>query len=536
MATNKVNTISFGPSQQDLQAQQIDLQRRQQIADALRAQSLAPLESQMVSGRVVPTSPWLGAIKLAQAAIANSSQGQNATDEAALGQEAAKRQAAALRALAPAGTFDEQMSGGLGMDAAMTDQRPQVDQGTRDRWAKILSANQYDSQLGRDLLKNELTLTDEQRNLLAQGIDPKAYGQARLAKEVAGGVTNVAAGTSVYNPSQGRFVASAPDFGSGIQGGFGPNGQPQVGRIAGSEVIPQMAGERARAEAAGRAGFNTITVNTTNGPVLMTEEQAAGLTGGAPPPERPVVPNMGFPPGANVPAPMPNAEGARLSILQGERQQIMARPDSDPRKQGDLAAITREIQAMSGGQRQAGIPLMSKAQEALQVGEAENTVALAKDLAMKAQSPEAQAAFSDLKSTIKLAERAEPLLEKATGSLVGTVRDKVLGAVGISSEASRAAAELNILGGELVGKVPRFSGPTSDSDRNFYVDMAGRVADSTRPVEDRKAALRQLKALAQDRIRTRQDSLPARAAEKVQNPSGASRSIDDLLNKYSGGR
>lgn len=521
MATNKVNTISFGPSQQDLQAQQIDLQRRQQIADALRAQSLAPLESQMVSGRVVPTSPWLGAIKLAQAAIANSSQGQNATDEAALGQEAAKRQAAALRALAPAGTFDEPVPGGLGMDAAMTDQRPQVDQGTRDRWAKILSANQYDPQLGRDLLKNELTLTDEQRNLLAQGIDPQAYGRARLAKEQAGGVTNVAAGTSVYNPSQGRFVASAPDFGSGIQGGFGPNGQPQMGRIAGAEVIPQMAGERARAEAGGRAGFNMIPINTPNGPVLMTEEQAAQMAGG------------GARPNPNAPVNFTASNGVSINLSGKNPQQIIqaAQASGDPQV---MQAVSEWMN--SGGQPQApGIPLISPQQQALQVGQAENAVALARDLQKNAQSPESQQKISDAQSVIGLLDEAAPFIGSATGSTVGSLRDSALGLVGRSTGAAQDAARLAAIGGQLTSKMPKMSGPQSDKDVQLYREMAGRIGDPTVPSETKLAAAETIRRLNQKYLDQNQGSMAADALKQTKG-AGKKQSIDDLLNKYGGGR
>src|SRR6185369_14978876 len=397
MATKSPNMISFGPSQQDLQAQQIDLARRQQIADALRAQSLAPIESQMVSGRVVPTSPWLGAIKLAQAGLANQAQSQNAADEAALGQASAQRQAAALRALAPAGTFDQSQEP-VQLGNGLTEEPPtsKVDQATKSRWAKILAANSYDPALAKKLLENELTTPEETRNLIAQGIDPTAFGKARLGKEVAGGVTNVAAGTSVFNPQTGQFVAAAPDFANGVQGGFGPNGQPQVSRIAGSDVLPQIAGEKARAEAAGRAGYNTITVNTPNGPVLLTEEQAAQLAGG------------GRQPQANAPVSFQASNGVSINMAGRTPQQIIqaAQASGDPQVMQAVGEWMR-----SGGQQsqgQPGIPLMSKAQEAMQVGQAENQVALARDLAKNAQSPEAQQKIADAQSVVGLLQEASP--------------------------------------------------------------------------------------------------------------------------------
>jgi len=520
MPTLKPNTISFGPSQQDLQAEQIDLQRRQQFADALRAQSLQPLESQMVSGRVVPTSPWLGAIKLAQAALANSSQKQNTADELALGKASAARQAAALRALAPQGALDPVEDLGQGITSANVGGQPPVDQATRNRWAQILAAGQYDPQLGRDLLKNALTETDEQKNLLAQGIDPNAYGKAKLAKERAGGVTNVAAGTSVFNPSTNQFVAAAPDFANGVQGGFGPNGQPQINRIAGSEIIPQMAGQKARAEAGARAGYDLITVNTPNGPVLMTSEQAAQLSGG------------GQQANPTAPVNFTASNGVSINLAGKTPQQIMqaAQASGDPQVMQAVGEWARSGQQSQGAP---GIPLMSKAQEAAQVGQAENAVALAKDLAKNAQSPESQQKIADAQSVIGLLDEAAPFINTATGSTVGSLRDSALGLVGRSTSAGQDAARLAAIGGQLVSKQPKMSGPQSDKDVQLYREMAGRIGDPSVPAEMKQAAAETIRRLNEKYLQQNQGSMAAQALKQTRGPSKGA-SLDDLLNKYGG--
>lgn len=529
MATNKPNTISFGPSQQDLQAEQIDLQRRQQFADALRAQSLAPLESQMVSGRVVKTSPWLGAIKLAQAAIANSSQKQNASDEAALGQSAAARQAAALRALAPAGAFDQpqDLGQGISSDTPSAQTQPgQADQATRARWAQLLAANQYDPQLGRDLLKNELSQTDEQRNLQAQGIDPRAFGKARLSGEQAKGVTNVAAGTSVFNPSSGQFVASAPDFANGIQGGFGPNGQPQINRIAGSQNIPQMAGEKAGAVARAEAGYNLIEVNTPNGPVLMTKEQAAQLSGGG----------GGQRPNQNAPVNFNASNGVSLNLSGKTPQQIVqaAQQSGDPQVMQAVGEwMNSGAQQQQAAPQQAGIPLMSKAQEATQVGQAENAVALAKDLARNAQSPESQQKIADAQSVIGLLDEAAPFLDTATSSTAGNLRDSALGLIGRSTTAGQDAARLSAIGGQLTSKQPKMSGPQSDKDVLLYREMAGRIGDPTVPSETKRAAAETIRRLNIKYLQQNQGGMASQALDKTRG-NGKATSLDDLINKYGG--
>jgi hypothetical protein len=47
--------------------------------------------------------------------------------------------------------------------------------------------------------------------------------------------------------------------------------------------------------------------------------------------------------------------------------------------------------------------------------------------------------------------------------------------------------------------VPRFEGPQSENDRKSYEAAAGRLADSTRPNEDRLAAARVLIRIMEER-------------------------------------
>lgn len=513
-----VRTISFGPGNADLEVQQAELMRRQQMVDALRQNALTPRGTQSVSGIAVQQSPLETLAQLGQIAASTYSQKKIEQQQGDLAKQRAQRQADALKALAPAGVFDNQAANG----EAPTTMDAGPDPETRQRWAKILAAGQYNPELANTLLKEELTRTDEQRNMAAQGIDPRQFGQARLAGEIAKGVTNVAPGTSVFNPSTNRFVAAAPDFGAGIQGGYGANGLPQMERIQGSEVIGQMAGDKARAEAAGRAGFNTITVNTPNGPVMMTEEQAAQMAGGG----------SAAPRSQEAPVNFTASNGVSINLAGQTPQRIIqaAQASGDPQV---MQAVNEWMNSGRAPQGQVGIPLQTEAQKEAEIRAVQNAADIEKDLRIKAQSPEAQAAYKDLGATVKLTNAAEPLLQSATGSTLGSLRDKAYGVVGASTKASQAAAQLKVIGGELVGKVPRFSGPTSDSDRKFYIDMAGRVGDETAPVGDRLAALQTLRQFAAQRMEEQAGSLPAQAAEAVRNPKQQP-SIDDLMKKYGG--
>lgn len=79
---------------------------------------------------------------------------------------------------------------------------------------------------------------------------------------------------------------------------------------------------------------------------------------------------------------------------------------------------------------------------------------------------------------------------KPTSSGLGTLADKAASLVGVAPEGAKEAARLRAIGGALVAKMPRMEGPQSDYDVQNYIDMAGRVGDSTIPLESRIEALK----------------------------------------------
>lgn len=120
---------------------------------------------------------------------------------------------------------------------------------------------------------------------------------------------------------------------------------------------------------------------------------------------------------------------------------------------------------------------------------------------------EAQAGAQATAETTKKGKSADNLLSyinqaetilregKATGSMLGTGVAKVKGWVGKSDASTQANQKLQTISGWLTGNVPRFEGPQSDADRKYYVDMAGRVGDTTIPIDDRLAALDEVKRI-----------------------------------------
>jgi hypothetical protein len=114
---------------------------------------------------------------------------------------------------------------------------------------------------------------------------------------------------------------------------------------------------------------------------------------------------------------------------------------------------------------------------------------------LEAKAEERNKPIAEAKESISLINQAESLLDKATASLTGTGVDVLAGAVGVSTEGAKAAAQLKAIQGALVAKMPKMSGPQSDKDVLLYREMAGQIGDSTLPVGTRKAALETIREI-----------------------------------------
>jgi hypothetical protein len=99
---------------------------------------------------------------------------------------------------------------------------------------------------------------------------------------------------------------------------------------------------------------------------------------------------------------------------------------------------------------------------------------------------------SDAKGVQTLLEGADTLIDIATGSIAGNVRDKFAAAFGYSTEPAQAAAELKILQANLMLQQPRMEGPQSNADQLLYREMAGQIGDPEVPAATKKAALRKI--------------------------------------------
>lgn len=118
--------------------------------------------------------------------------------------------------------------------------------------------------------------------------------------------------------------------------------------------------------------------------------------------------------------------------------------------------------------------------------------------ASKANNPQAQAQNEEamrIQRVDTILPEVEKLLPKATGSYAGVALDFLGKGIGVSTEGAKATAQLKTLAGQLVALMPKMSGPQSDKDVQMYREMAGELADDTKPIATRLAALQSIKQL-----------------------------------------
>ena len=108
---------------------------------------------------------------------------------------------------------------------------------------------------------------------------------------------------------------------------------------------------------------------------------------------------------------------------------------------------------------------------------------------------EGQKRTTDANDVLSLLDEVDKLLPKSTGSRIGAAADWTAGAFGHATEGAKTVAQLKMIQGALVSKMPKMSGPQSDKDVLLYREMAGQVGDPSLPVETRQAAASMLRKL-----------------------------------------
>lgn len=134
-----------------------------------------------------------------------------------------------------------------------------------------------------------------------------------------------------------------------------------------------------------------------------------------------------------------------------------------------------------------------------------NQLPIPPQISMAGVSPKKQAEMkgeqlATLQTNVKNAYEAYPvvkeiqtLLPKATSGYLGQGWKQANRLFGLSTESSPIDTQLDILGTKLIMMQPRFEGPQGVLDVKLYEKAAGDIGNANLPVEDRLAALEQIK-------------------------------------------
>lgn len=117
------------------------------------------------------------------------------------------------------------------------------------------------------------------------------------------------------------------------------------------------------------------------------------------------------------------------------------------------------------------------------------------DLATAPKGSQAERARMSERIKNTLGDDTEQLIKEATGSFVGNIRDKSASAFGITTDPAKANATLKLRAATLAGNMPRFEGPQSDADRQYYLEMAGDLANPNKTTQEKLMALEELRRI-----------------------------------------
>lgn len=322
----------------DVAAEQMALVRRQQMVDLLRQQAVTPTEQQTAGGMAVPISPMNGLAKMAAAYLAGKRQTDIDSKTLDLNKQMAQRYAQILgggasatdaATAAPVALAQGAAQGSVGPTAANAQRMdtlttPQSGQPGGDSFGMSnLLRGSVVGQLGGDSAASaywdRFKLPEGVKTADLYGVPRSEMAAALRREQAAKGQMMVREGSTVTQTQPDGSMTpmfTAPDLKQGANITW-KGGAPVADPIQGLQQInADMAGAQTQAQETAKAGLDMVTVNTPQGPRMMTRAQAVALSGapaagGAPiaPPAQP-----GMPPAGPVPAPagpMPTAPVAR---------------------------------------------------------------------------------------------------------------------------------------------------------------------------------------------------------------------------------
>ena len=121
------------------------------------------------------------------------------------------------------------------------------------------------------------------------------------------------------------------------------------------------------------------------------------------------------------------------------------------------------------------------------------------------------------------------LIDQSTGSGIGRLIDIGAGFIGQATPGAIATSKLAPIADIVLKMVPRFEGPQSDKDTQSYKEAAGQLANPSLPSDVRKAAGLEILRLMKER---RNQFVTQSMADQGIPPTPTAPNIDALLEKY----
>lgn len=282
---------------------------------------------------------------------------------------------------------------------------------------------------------------------------------------------------------------SVSNDGKATQTTVGPDGAPIISAPRGAL---DTYGAYRNLEAGTTAAYKPMAITLPDGTTVMTTEGA--VAEGARPNARPPAPQSAPRPSGNFTGngyaggSAANAANEQRVIMTRERQSAVAAGNTEL-----VAALDRELARLPGGGGASPVPGIQVQSEGQRQTEQER---------IKSEAAATAAAKKDRLTARKFYNKAKEaetlLLQDPTGSLAGSLKDKVMGSLGMTTEAANTAQSLKAVSGWLVSNVPRMEGPQSNFDITNYQTMAADVGNDQLPVERRLAALRQVMSMMEE--------------------------------------
>ena len=228
-----------------------------------------------------------------------------------------------------------------------------------------------------------------------------------------------------------------------------------------------------------------------------------GAQAGAPQPQRqPGMTQVQYATSDGQPIPpeeMAAAQAAFAADARGESFSfpVGGQPQSAPAGLGVSRTPEAEAAAVEAAKQRAQLAALPQ-REAIQtqgaLDRARGEARIENDATRQAEADKKQ---RQARETLSMLDEAEKLLPQATGGGLEAARDSALGYFGVATEGSKATAALNLIAAKLIANVPRFEGPQSNIDVQFYREAAGDLANPQLPNEVRMAALQTMRNLQQ---------------------------------------